>query len=56
MLLSIATSIAKDIGDLGLFSSKVVCINLEFSSGLNLLAIEGWVFPVCKNKRVRDLC
>jgi hypothetical protein len=56
MLLSIATSIAKDIGDLSLFSSKVVYINLEFSSSLNLLAIEGWVFPVCKNRRVRDLC
>jgi hypothetical protein len=41
MLLGIATSIAKDIGDLGLFSSKVVYINLEFSSSLNLLAIEG---------------
>jgi hypothetical protein len=41
MLLSITTSIAKDIGDLGLFSSKVVCINLEFSSSLNLLAVEG---------------
>jgi hypothetical protein len=41
MLLSVATSIAKDIGDLSLFSSKVVCVNLKFSSSLNLLAIKG---------------
>jgi hypothetical protein len=52
MLLSIATSMAKDIGDLGLFSGKVVCVNLKFSSSLNLLAIEGQVFPSCKDRRV----
>jgi hypothetical protein len=28
---------------------------LKFSSDLNLLAVEGWVFPVCKDRRVRDL-
>jgi hypothetical protein len=55
MLLGIATSTAKDISDSSLFSSKVVCVDLKFSSDLNLLAVEGWVFPVCKDRRVRDL-
>ena len=52
MLLGIATSMAENIGDLGLFVRKVVCVYRQFAYNLDLLAVEGWVLSVRKDRWV----
>ena len=48
MFLCIATSVAKDISHLGSFGEEMVCIYLKLFVDLELLALKGWIFSICK--------
>ena len=48
MFLYIATSVAKDVSHLGFFGKEMVYIYLKLFVDLELLALKGWIFSICK--------
>ena len=48
MFLCITTSVAKDISYLGSFGKEIVYVYLKLSIDLELLALKGWIFSICK--------
>ena len=52
VLLGIPTSATENVGDLGLFYSEMVQVDLKLPLDLDFPVVKGWFFPIYKDRRV----